>query len=76
MVDMKTVLQENYLVKIFIIQRVKGWVVYILLLRIILNWSIKKYFWVNDIYIDQILSQGQNYYFNLHLVLIFFNYLK
>ena len=76
MVDMKTVCQENYLVKIFIIQRVKGWVVYILLLRIILNWSIKKYFWVNDIYIDQILSQEQNYYFNLHLVLIFFNYLK
>ena len=76
MVDMKTVLQENYLVKIFIIQRVKGWVIYILLLRIILNWSIKKYFWVNDIYIDQILSQEQNYYFNLHLVLIFFNYLK
>ena len=76
MVDMKTVLQENYLVKIFIIQKVKGWVVYILLLRIILNWFIKKYFWVNDIYIDQILSQAQNYYFNLHLVLIFFNYLK
>jgi hypothetical protein len=76
MVDMKTVLQENYLVKIFIIQRVKGWVIYILLLRIILNWSIKKYFWVNDIYTDQILFQGQNYYFNQHLVLKFFNYLK